>query len=245
MPEGVEPIACDLAHVDRLVALLPPKLDGVCFTAGADGPSERLYRAVYVDGLRNLIEALSARTHADLRLIVASSTAVYAQDAGEWVDESSPAVPTRMQGKVMLECERIAMMAPFRTSVVRLGGIYGPGRSRLIEQVRAGLLRPSAAPHYTNRIHRDDAAGFFCHLLSLENPCSLYLGVDDDPADLALVVRWLAAVLDVPVPQSDPDASPVTTGKRCRNRELRTSGYRLLYPSFREGYARMLGLSTS
>ncbi len=240
LPDGVRPLAADLTRPDRL-AILPHPIDSVFFTAGADGPGEATYRAIYVDGLRKLIDALAARKPHPQRLVVASSTAVYGQDAGEWVDEESPTAPSRHQGQVLLESEAVACAAPFPATVVRLGGIYGPGRTRLIDQVQAGGIKVGPAPHYTNRIHRDDAAGFFCHLLGLAAPLDLYLGVDDEPADQRVVVEWLAERLGVPQPRTDPGAAGAPSGKRCRNRRLHATGYLLRHPTFREGYATMLG----
>jgi nucleoside-diphosphate-sugar epimerase len=131
--------------------------------------------------------------------------------------------------------------------VVRLGGIYGPGRTRLIERARRGELELRDDVHYTNRIHRDDAAGLLRHLLFHESPAPLYLGVDDESADEADVYRWLAGAVGVEQ-ASDPEAEEgsgtprrrAVGSKRCSNRLARESGYRFRYPTFREGYAELL-----
>jgi nucleoside-diphosphate-sugar epimerase len=126
--------------------------------------------------------------------------------------------------------------------VVRFGGIYGPGRTRLIDSVRSGQARCEPGL-YTNRIHRDDCAGVLEHLLALAAPAPLYIGVDDEPALQCEVLRWLAQQLGVPppVPSGAPDDSRRRGGnKRCCNARLRASGYRLLYPSYCEGYTALL-----
>jgi nucleoside-diphosphate-sugar epimerase len=116
-----------------------------------------------------------------------SSTSVYGQQKGEWVDETSPTEPTGFAGKRLLESEQVLRDGPFRGTVVRFGGIYGPRRIGLIERVRSGGAVVSRATRYTNRIHRDDCAGALRHLAKLATPDDLYLGVDSEPTEEAAV----------------------------------------------------------
>jgi nucleoside-diphosphate-sugar epimerase len=238
---GVEPLVADLRDPD-LATTLPEGLDRVFFTAAADAGDEASYRAAYVEALDNLLGVLEARDASCPRVLFTSSTSVYHQDDGSEVDETSPTRPESHRGRVMLEAEKRLAASPLEGIVVRLGGIYGPGRSRLVDRVREGrvsVLR--GGPQYTNRIHRDDAAGCLAHLAALEAPANLYLGVDDEPADRREVVRWLARRLGAPEPaESDPGPGPVGSGKRCMNKRLRDSGYALRFPGFRDGYAAML-----
>src|SRR5690606_34930417 len=122
-------------------------------------------------------------------------------------------------------------------------GIYGPGRTRLIDSVRGGTARASS--RFTNRIHRDDIAGAVAHLTSLPAPPPRLVLSDDEPATQADVVRFLAERLGVPPPpraDGDVDGQLRRGGdKRCRNARLKATGYQLLYPTYREGYAAMLG----
>jgi nucleoside-diphosphate-sugar epimerase len=244
LPAGVTPIAADLGDPASLRAL-PDALDAVVYAASAGGGGEPAYRAAYVDGPRHLVEALARRSDPPRRLLFTSSTAVYGQAGGEWVDETSPTEPVDYRGRVLLEGERWLAAGPIPSTVLRLGGIYGPGRTRLVDAVRAGraALAPGG-PHYTNRIHRDDCAGALRHLLGLAAPAGCYVGVDDEPADRADVLRWLAARLRAPAPREDPAAAPDPDArggnKRCSNARLRAAGWRPLYPSYREGYAALL-----
>ncbi len=233
-PEGgIRPIAADLSDPTTL-RNLPPDLDGVVYSVSAGGSTPEAYRASYVTGLRNLLEVTTPR-----RLIFVSSTAVYGDRQGAWTDEDSPAEPDHFSGRILLEAERIALGCAFSSVILRLGGIYGPGRERLIREVaERRALRP-AVPTFTNRIHRDDVAGAIAHLLALERPEPVYLGVDCEPADLGAVSAWIAARLGLPRPA---EASAVGDGrtsrgsKRCSNARLVASGYPFLYPTFREGY---------
>ncbi len=252
LPPGVKAIAADLCDPATLRGL-PEALDAVVYAASADAFDDGAYRMAYVDGLRNLLGALAETGARPGRVLYTSSTAVYAQSAGEWVDESSETGPTGFAGQRVLEGERVLLGAGLPGTVLRLGGIYGPGRTRLVESVRSGrAVVRAGAPHYTNRIHRDDAAGALAHLLRLPAPLSVYLGVDREPADEALVLRWLAERLGVSPPPVEP-AEPVAAGrgeaagarrprgsKRCADDRLLASGYRFLWPTFREGYAALI-----
>ncbi|MGB3597484.1 MAG: SDR family NAD(P)-dependent oxidoreductase, partial [Pseudomonas neustonica] len=168
---------------------------------------------------------------------------VYAQSEGEWVTENSRALADSPTSQKLLAAEDAALRSGVPASVVRLAGIYGPGRNRLIQQVRDGLQVPAEPPQYTNRIHRDDAVSLLSHLLALADqrellaPC--YLGVDDEPASLFEVTSWLAEQLGTSL-QADGPVSTRTGSKRCSNALVRESGWQPAYPSFREGYAELL-----
>ncbi len=241
LPEGLVPVAADLAAGAALDAL-PEGLDFVLYLAGPSGREDAFYRAAYVDGLRNLIGALEAKRQRPKRVFFASSTGVYAQSRGEWVDEESPTEPTHFSGRRLLEGESLLLESEFAATVVRFAGIYGPRRTSLIERVRTGSATYRAGrAHYTNRIHRDDCAGALRHLMGLEAPARLYLAVDSEPAPEAEVLRWLAGALGAPPPRSSRESGPRSRGnKRCRNARLLATGYELRYPSFREGYTALL-----
>jgi len=238
----IKSIAADLAQPEDLRDL-PGDLDAVFYLVSPKGSEDALYRRAYVDGLRGLIAALHDQRQVP-RLLFASSTAVYAQDDGGWVDESSETAPEHWSGKRILEGEQLALQALPRATVIRFGGIYGPRRTRLIDAVRSGrAVYRKAPPQYTNRIHRDDCAGALHHLMKLEDADSLYLGVDDDPAEERVVMLWLAGVMGSPEPRAadKEEASTRPRGnKRCRNARLVQSGYRFRYPTFREGYSAVL-----
>ena len=129
------------------------------------------------------------------RVLLVSSSAVYGECTGDWVDEDTPAAPPGFNGEVLLEAERVLAAQPVPSIVLRLAGLYGPGRLQLIERLRAGQARvPRAAPHWANRIHVDDAAQAIAHLLALPDPQPLYLGVDDTPLPLDVLYDHLAGL---------------------------------------------------
>ncbi|MDH3200904.1 MAG: SDR family oxidoreductase [Myxococcales bacterium] len=230
LAEGIRPWPVDLTDPRSLRS--PPTLfDYVFYTASADRRDESSYRAVYVNGLRDLLGALEAAGSPMKRVFFTSSTAVYGQQTGEWVDERSVTEPARFNGRILLEAESLVRgLGP--GVVVRLSGIYGPGRTRLIGKVWSG--EAEATERWTNRVHVEDCGGLLHHLMRLDTPAHVYLGSDDAPATTAEVVTWMSEQLGVAAP---PAADTPSSNKRCRNRLLRDTGYQFLYPTFREGYA--------
>jgi nucleoside-diphosphate-sugar epimerase len=240
LPEGVRPIEADLGAAESLTDL-PPELDMVFYMASPGGSDDVLYRTAYAEGLGNVLDALVAQNQQPERVFFVSSTAVYAQSEGEWVDETSPTEPAHFSGRRLLEAEAALLSGPFLGTVVRFAGIYGPRRTQLLESVRAGrAVYRASPPQWTNRIHRDDCAGVLKHLMESRNPERVYLGVDCEPATKGDVQRWVAGALGAPIPRvADSDTSSRRSSrgnKRCRNDRLLGSGYRFLYPTYREGY---------
>ncbi|ABK02299.1 NAD-dependent epimerase/dehydratase [Arthrobacter sp. FB24] len=258
LPAAIEGVAADLT-----VPPLPPipaDTTAVVIAVAADSPTEEAYRAAYVDGVSNVLDALERGRGHDggaapstlRRVLFVSSTAVYGDADGGWVDESTAPAPGGFSGRIIREAEDLLHRRLLGTGitpvVLRLGGIYGPGRTRLIDQVRSGTAAAPAEPRYTNRIHRDDAAAAIVHLCTMAaEPGPVYLGVDNDPAELGEVQRFLADELGLPRPSSDaPDGDgggrePSRGGnKRCSNALLRGTGFEFAYPSFREGYRSIL-----
>jgi nucleoside-diphosphate-sugar epimerase len=140
----------------------------------------------------------------------------------------------RFNGQILLEAESI-VRGLHSGVAVRLSGIYGPGRMRLIRKVWSGEAK--ATKSWTNRIHVEDCGALLHHLMRLDTPADVYLGSDDAPATTAEVVTWMSTELGVAPPRS---ADAPSLNKRCRNTLLRDSGFRLLYPTFRDGYAPLI-----
>ena len=203
LPGGVQPFIADLCDQNSLENL-PSDLDFVFYTAAAEASSEDAYRAAYIEGLGNCLAALKSRNQNLKRFFLASSTAVYGQDAGEWVDEDSPAgdSPTEpegspaeapgFRGRIMREAEALALGSGHPAVIARFGGIYGPGRTRFMERALRGEMGEGAAhERWTNRIHRDDCAGALHHLMEITQVKSIYNVVDEVPAAQGEVARWL------------------------------------------------------
>ena len=244
LPTRIRSITADLGKPETLRSL-PSHLEYLLYTAAADRSDDACYEATYVHGLNNLITALDEQKIYPKRAFFTSSTAVYSQTNGEWVDENSPTENKHFSGSRLLEAERLLLASPFPWTVVRLSGIYGPNRTRLLEQIKQGeFMARGSSSSYTNRIHRDDCAGLLNHLMLLKNPFELYLGSDHEPARLCDVVGWLTQKLEVK-PQ-DKAALPSNSesrfrsNKRCNNARVVDSGYCFRYPTFREGYTALI-----
>ncbi|GAB4171524.1 MAG: SDR family oxidoreductase [Wenzhouxiangellaceae bacterium] len=232
LPASVNPVAADLSDPASLAAAAG-HWDAVVYSATPDAFEAGAYRRTYVDGLRNLLDRVTTD-----RLWFISSTAVYAQDQGEWVDEHSPTEPTRFNGRILLEAEQIARAAG--GGCVRFSGIYGPGRTRLIDRLRSGPVACKLdPPQWTNRIHIEDCAAVLAHLLETAQMRSVHVASDPAPAPRWEVLSWLAGRLGVPGPVAAHD-SDHGQGKRVRSRYLHETGYRFIYPDYRAGYTEIM-----
>lgn len=133
----------------------------------------------------------------------------------------------------------LRLRSPFASVVLRSAGIDGPGRKRLVENVRSGKgPLAKGPPRYVNLIHREDRVGVLHDLMELDQPKPLYLGVDHEPVDRNTLIRWLAQRMGVPVSGTGKEASSgrrKRSDQRCRNDRLVESGYRFRFPTFREG----------
>ena len=243
LPEGVVGVAGDLFVEQRPDTWPSGPLDYLVYCAAATDHDEAGYRAAYVEGLRHVLSWLRQSGQRPRRLLFVSSSSVYVQQTGEWVDETSPTEAEGYSGRLMLEAEQMALDSGIPATRVRLTGIYGPGREWLLTQVRRGYRVVVEPPLYANRIHVDDAAGLLAFLLEADRAGQAledcYIGVDDAPAPLAEVVGWLREYLGVT--EWAEDASVRRTGsKRCSNARARALGWAPRYPSFREGYAAIL-----
>ncbi|MEX0729277.1 MAG: SDR family oxidoreductase [Aquisalimonadaceae bacterium] len=247
IPRPINPVAADLGERDQLTRALPSGLNAVVYLATPGMFNDEAYRKTYVDGLKNLIGALVDGGQSPDRLLLVSSTSVYGQTDGSWVDENTPAAPGGFSGTRLLEAEQRLAQGPYPGVIVRFGGIYGANRTRMLKRVREGTPVVNTPPQYTNRIHQDDCVGVLAHLLRLPAPASLYLGVDDTPCTMAQLTDWLADTMGLPRPvHINGDAGGVRgSNKRCSNKRLRESGYRFRYPGYRQGYLEMLGRETS
>jgi len=171
-------------------------------------------------------------------MLFTSSTSVYAQRDGEWVTEESAAEPEHEGGKILRQTEQLVLN---RGGIVtRLAGIYGPGRSYLVERILSGeVIVDPKHDRFVNQVHRDDAVAAL--FLLLERPLvrpEIYNVVDDEPILQSECYRWLAKKLNRPLPQFGTSTSKPKRGesnKRVSNAKLRGLGWSLRYPTFAEG----------
>lgn len=243
LPPNISSVAVDLRDTEALAGLLVSHcFDAIVVTLTADQMTDQGYADTYVAGAKALQSAIVQSGQPPGLVIWVSSTGVYHQSNGEWVDELSETNPSSFRGKRLLEAEQVIQQLAVSSVVVRFSGIYGPGRSRLISQVRQGVIASAVPVHWANRIHSEDCAGVLAHLLSrfgqgavLEN---LYLATDNESAPAHEVQRWLAEQVEIE-PLEGSEARRMGN-RRCRNQRLRSSGYLFCYPTYREGYGALL-----
>ena len=251
---GIEPLVGDLTRSEDLSAL-PGPFDWVVNAVSSSRGDASVYRKVYVEGNRNLVAWLA--TQDVKRVLFTSSSSVYGQIDGSTVDEQSPTEPNSETARIVLEAERVFLDAyqnqGFPVSILRLSGIYGPGRGFLFHQFLKGDARlPKDEKRFINMIHRDDIARAVVAALEKGEPGAIYNVTDDEAVTQRVFFQWMAERTGLPMPPESDESRPTNrkralTRKRVSNRRLRQElGVRLEYPTFREGYApelRRLGYS--
>jgi nucleoside-diphosphate-sugar epimerase len=244
---GLEAIEADVTDAESLAAV--PDADWLVFAASSGGRGAEAARDVYVDGLRTAIRQFGSRDDSPDRLVYTSSTGVYGDHGGDWVDEETPIEPTTEKTRVLAEAERVAreVSAEYDIdgTVARFAGLYGPDRYRL-----SRYLDGPVTAGYLNMVHRDDAAGTVAYLLT-QNLFrdDVVVVVDDEPVSKHDFADWLADECGVDRPEkrskqerlaggdlSEAAERRILTSKRCSNGRLRGLGYEFRYPTFREGY---------
>jgi nucleoside-diphosphate-sugar epimerase len=235
-------IAADLSSAEDL-ADLDTDFDIVIYILSPDRRSEESYRQVFEHGVANLLNVFT-RGRSDARFVFVSSSGVYGQKQGEWVDEDSATAPASMTGKIILQAEKSFLAHGEGSCIIRYSGIYGRGRSWLLDDVARGGGVQYEPPYYTNRIHRDDCVAVLRFIVDRmvagDHVASVYLASDDDPAPKWDVYSTLAARLGLPSPEKkflSPDADQ---NKRCSNARIKELGYRFIYSSYRDGYESLL-----
>ncbi len=210
------------------------KFDAVVHCASSGGGGVAEYRKVYLWGSR-LMHAYQS----DARRILVSSTSVYGQVDGAWVDENSPTTPVSETSQVLVETECEASATG--CIVARAAGIYGPGRAALFEKfLRGDAVMEGDGSRWVNQVHRDDLVAALVHLLERGAPGEIYNAADDEPVTLREFYAWCGRRLGRPSPPNgpvDPNRKRGLTNKRVSNRKLRATGWAAQFRNFREGLA--------
>ena len=250
LPAGFSAHAADYTESGSLEFARDLRPDYVIATFNPFDRSDQGYRRGFVQAMQNLLAGLGS--HKPAHVIMSSSTRVFAESDGGWVDENSALTDTDPWALSIIEAEQSLLGSGHAASVVRFGGIYGIPGGRLISRISRGEISPPEPVRFTNRMHREDCSRFLVHLLQKaersresangEALAPVYIGVDDYPAPRYEVESWLAKKLGAtPAPHADNEPVRHNSGhKRCRNAALHASGYQLLYPDYRAGYSALL-----
>jgi len=249
---GIEPVIADVLEPNTLEQL--PEAERVFYCVGFDRTAGSSMRTVYVDGLQNGIDRLPRSA---TRFVYASSTGVYGQTDGAWVDESAPTSPQHESGEVCLQAEdRVRAWAHAGDTqasavVLRFAGLYGPGRLVRRSILERGEPIPGDPHKFLNLIHIDDAAQAAAAALTAFQPEPLYLVCDDRPVTRAEYYAEMATLLGTPEPRFEPprpetpEAARDATNKRISNQHIKNGLHlALLHPDLKTGLLASLQAST-
>jgi nucleoside-diphosphate-sugar epimerase len=240
---GIEPVIADITSLDSL-RRIKPEFDAVVDCVSSSRKGEDGYREVYLRGTHNLLEWVKASPPGIL--VFTSSTTVYAQADGEWVDETSPTEPPHESGKILLEAERLFLASGLPVTILRLAGIYGPGRHAMLDKLRQGAPSlPGDGGCYVNVAHRDDIVSALVAALDRRPAGRIFNVADDEPTLQLEYLHWLCDQLRRPMVTFHPHAERkfkrglrrgFTFNRRISNRAMKTVlGVTLRYPNFRDG----------
>jgi nucleoside-diphosphate-sugar epimerase len=221
--------AVDIAN-SAAVSAVREEFDVVIQCASSGGGEAEAYRRTYLEGARNLVHAFPSA-----RLLMTSSTSVYAQKHGDIVDETSPANPAHERGQILREAEEIVLS--HNGMVARLGGIHGPGRSSFLRKLLAGeAVLDDADERFINQAHRDDivSALFLLAERRADLGGQIYNVVDDQPILARDAYQWLSRHLQRPLPAGKAVSGRKRgdSNKRVSNKKLRALGWAPRYPNF-------------
>ena len=224
---GVEPILGDVT--DPASLQLPP-VDTVLYAVGLDRSAGKGMREVYVGGLANVLSVLPAPR----RFIYVSSTSVYGQTDGGWVDESSPTESTEESGRIVLECEQLLRSRLPHATVLRFAGIYGPGRVIRRAAVQKGEPLAADPDGWLNLVHIEDGATAVVAAAERAVEGRIINIADDRPVTRREFYTTMAELLGAPPAAFVP--APAGSNRRVGNRVMHDQlGVDLRYPDFRSG----------
>lgn len=236
---GLHPVVGDVTNPESLKQL--PECDTILYSIGFDRTGQHTKREVYVDGLRNALREIKSRCR---KFIYISSTSVYGETDGSWVDETTPTQPQSEGGQICLEAEQLVESELTGTGVshhiLRLAGIYGPNRLlRKIELLQQQLPLTGNPDAWLNLTHADDAAQVILKVDDSNRASPLYLIADDEPMTRQAYYEELARQVHMPEPVFDPTQPGVRTrglNKRCRNQRVKSElALQWQFPNYRTG----------
>jgi nucleoside-diphosphate-sugar epimerase len=236
-PPGIEVLPVDVRD-PAACAALPEETEALVLCLTPDRRDEAGYRETFVGVARNVARRLARAPLAGA--VFVSSTAVYGQGEDAVIDDATAAAGGSWRGTVLREAEAAFDALPGPTTALRLSGLYGPGRTALLERVLRGVGAPAEPVHWTNRIHRDDAAEAVVHLLARAAAGaplpSRVIGTDPAPAPRHEVLAWLAARLDVALEEDAGAGGDRAPSRRILPRFLEETGFRWRHPDYRSGF---------
>lgn len=245
-------ITADILRPETLTGL--PAAEAVLFAVGHDGTSGQSKMEVYAGGVGNVLNALPPDSG---RFIYISTTGVYGPSGGDWVDETTPPNPQREGGRASLAAEDALRASPFgaRSTILRLAGIYGPGRVPFLKELTARKPIPVPSTGYLNLIHVEDAATVVVaadeHRRNSSVPDvspQIFCVSDGQPVERREFYDEVARIIGARAPRfveadpASPRAERSRGNRRVRNQKMLAElNVKLAYPEYRAGLAAILG----
>ena len=238
-----ENIQADVTDPISLSSVSNLNPDYLVYCVSASAQTDENYRLHYVQGLHNSLNAVKGASNLK-HVFFVSSTRVFGQTTDELLNENT--VPQGMDfgGQRLLEAENLLKYAgqSWTYTALRLTGIYGPGRNRMLN-IATNLSDWPTQNTWTNRIHRDDAAAFIIHLIQMlmdgQAVQDCYVVTDSCPVSQYEVLSWIAAQMAIEVGTEIPK---ITGGKCMSNQRMLSTGFSLKFPNYKTGYSTILGL---
>jgi nucleoside-diphosphate-sugar epimerase len=253
---GYEAIVADITKSESLRQL--PKAETVLYSVGYDRKSTTpgsSIEEVYAGGVRHVLAALDSNVS---RFIYISTTGVYGAGDGDWVDETTPTDPQRDGGRASLAAEQLLAASSLKTRgvILRLAGLYGPGRVPFLDELHRGEPIPAISTGYLNLIYVDDAADVVVAAAKFDpkdflttNPGPrIYCASDGHPVERGEYYSEVARQIGMPPPSfiapnpNSPRAQRAASSRRISNeRMLNELRVTLAYPDYRCGLTASLG----
>ena len=220
--EGIIPLIADITEPKSVSRL--PKTDTVLFSVGMDRKKYDSVHNVYVNGLKNVLSGIS---EVPSQLIYISSTGVYGNFDGAWIDENSPTAPAREGGKACLAAEEILRNGRFaaQSCILRFAGIYGPQRVPTKALIESQQWKKISSDGFLNLIHVDDGANIIQKVAERAIACEIFNVSDGNPPKRKEYYQFIAEQLGLPeIPWKETEAANENTrsgsNKRVSNRKL-------------------------
>jgi len=237
--QSIHYIKADISKIETLNSLTGDFQQAIIILS-PDSSSTEAYRTVFETGINNLLLALNKNTS----ITFISSTRVYAEINGEWVNEQTPANAFDPKSRLILQAEnKILAHNPLNT-IIRFSGIYGRTKGYFLQQIKNANPIQQHPSYYTNRIHRSDCIGVIVHLINKkiarEKLEPLYLATDSEPSPKWDVACYLAKQLSNKPPIASSKSEQNSQNKRISNQRLIDSGYTFKFPSYQLGYQKII-----
>ncbi len=242
---GIQPLTGDITDPATL-ARLPGPFDWIVNLVSSSRGGADVYREVYLEGTRKILDWLKPAP--PQKYLYTSSSSVYGQTDGSTVAEDAETAPSSETGRILVETEQllidVAKNEDFPAAILRVAGIYGPGRGHLfLKYLRGEATMTGDGSRLINMIHLDDLVTAIIDALLRARPGEVYNVSDDEPVPQVDFFRWLSETLDRPMPPIATEdgltrRKRAITHKRVSNRKLKAElGSLLKYPDFRAGYS--------